>query len=301
MGARRWWFSMRGAATLTKISGDSNACLAARHFMGTNSPMRRRDHAHISTVGIERISHNFKEMMLRVFYPMPTPTFLKRHNGHQDRPLLVQLGRLQHVLHARHRGAVRQDETIYDEAVDYFKHGKRKRGDRASSLFHSSRRILANGRRAAAIRPTAMMGVGLLATFCQMAWNQGDDLYGYDNNRLLAGAEYVAKYNLGEDVPYQLYKNSLETQPEISSYGRGGTAADMGNPLQPLREAQGTARAVRDPGCRIRPARRRRRGLWSEQRQLRHAWVWDADVYVELGLCLKTLSPREDLGFSDRA
>ena len=28
------------------------------------------------------------------------------------------------------------------------------------------------------------------------AWNQGDDLYGYENNRFLAGAEYVAKSNL---------------------------------------------------------------------------------------------------------
>ena len=34
-----------------------------------------------------------------------------------------------------------------------------------------------------------------------MAWKQGDDLYGYDDNRFLAGCEYVAKYNLGEDVP----------------------------------------------------------------------------------------------------
>ena len=39
----------------------------------------------------------------------------------------------------------------------------------------------------------------------ETAWNQGDDLYGYDNNRFLAGAEYVAKYNLGNDVPFQTY------------------------------------------------------------------------------------------------
>jgi hypothetical protein len=49
------------------------------------------------------------------------------------------------------------------------------------------------------------MGIGLMGIFCEMAWNQGDDLYGYDNNRLLKGAEYVAKYNLGKEVPYVLY------------------------------------------------------------------------------------------------
>ena len=54
-----------------------------------------------------------------------------------------------------------------------------------------------------------------------MAWNQHDDLYGYDNNRFLAGAEYVAKYNLGYDVPYTLYKNSDVVQESISPYGRG--------------------------------------------------------------------------------
>jgi hypothetical protein len=55
-----------------------------------------------------------------------------------------------------------------------------------------------------------------------MAWNQGDDLYGYDDNRFLKGAEYVAKYNLGLNVPYTRYVNSDVTQEIISPGGRGG-------------------------------------------------------------------------------
>jgi LPXTG-motif cell wall-anchored protein len=35
-----------------------------------------------------------------------------------------------------------------------------------------------------------------------MAWNQGIDLYGYDDSRFLKGAQYVAKWSLGGDVPY---------------------------------------------------------------------------------------------------
>jgi hypothetical protein len=54
-----------------------------------------------------------------------------------------------------------------------------------------------------------------------MAWNQGDDLYGYDHNRALLGAEYVAKYNLMHDVPYTPYTNSDVTQPVISDKSRG--------------------------------------------------------------------------------
>jgi hypothetical protein len=48
---------------------------------------------------------------------------------------------------------------------------------------------------------------------CEQAWNQGIDLYGYDNNRVLAGAEYVAKGNLLQadgtypTMPYAYYNS----------------------------------------------------------------------------------------------
>jgi len=37
---------------------------------------------------------------------------------------------------------------------------------------------------------------------CEMAWNQGLDLYGAVANRLLEGFEYTAQYNLGFDVAF---------------------------------------------------------------------------------------------------
>lgn len=42
-----------------------------------------------------------------------------------------------------------------------------------------------------------------MAELCQAAYNQGDGQY-FDmlRDRLLAGYEYTAKYNLGNDVPY---------------------------------------------------------------------------------------------------
>ena len=46
------------------------------------------------------------------------------------------------------------------------------------------------------------LGLGNLAETCEMAWNQGDDLYGALDNRLLKGYEYTARYNLGYDVPF---------------------------------------------------------------------------------------------------
>ena len=38
-----------------------------------------------------------------------------------------------------------------------------------------------------------------------MAWQQGDDLWGALDNRLLKGIEYTAKYNLGYDVPFETW------------------------------------------------------------------------------------------------
>jgi hypothetical protein len=69
----------------------------------------------------------------------------------------------------------------------------------------------------------SLMGVGLASDICEMAWNQGENLYAYDNNRLLAGFEYVAKYNQGEDVPNIPYNNCNNVnQQVIGQGGRGG-------------------------------------------------------------------------------
>jgi hypothetical protein len=45
----------------------------------------------------------------------------------------------------------------------------------------------------------AQLGLGLLGGAAEVAWNQGVDLYGWDDNRILKGFEYTAKYGLGED------------------------------------------------------------------------------------------------------
>jgi hypothetical protein len=55
-----------------------------------------------------------------------------------------------------------------------------------------------------------------------MAWKQGDDLYSYGDNRFLGGAEYVASYNLGNDVPYVTYSTcDPVVQTVIAPAGRG--------------------------------------------------------------------------------
>jgi hypothetical protein len=73
-------------------------------------------------------------------------------------------------------------------------------------------KALANGRNPRATRGTP--------SWASDSW--GDDLYGYADNRFLAGCEYVAKYNLGEDVPFHAVPNSsFGTQTSLSPAQRG--------------------------------------------------------------------------------
>ena len=66
----------------------------------------------------------------------------------------------------------------------------------------------------------AQLGLGLLGCAAEVAWNQGVDLYGWKDNRLLKGFEYTAKYGLGEQVPFQHYLD------RTGKYGRGGRNND---------------------------------------------------------------------------
>ncbi len=89
-----------------------------------------------------------------------------------------------------------EDSMLYSSAIDYFLHAYDN-----GSLPHY---ISASGQCQETGRDQAHVQLGLhaLAETCEMAWQQGDDLYGALDNRLMKGLEYTACYNLGHDVPF---------------------------------------------------------------------------------------------------
>jgi hypothetical protein len=157
-------------------------------------------------------------MMLGVFYQM-NHDFLVRHNGAAIDHYWANwdLANMDSMLAI---GVLADRRDIYDEAVAYFRHGAGN-----GSIEHVVLKIyddrLGQVQESGRDQGHAMLVVALAGAFCQMAWSQGDDLFGYDRNRVLLGAEYVAQYNLGHDVPYTPYKNSDVVQPTISDKGRG--------------------------------------------------------------------------------
>lgn len=48
----------------------------------------------------------------------------------------------------------------------------------------------------------SMTGLGWAAEAARVIQSQGTDVYSFGNNLILRAAEYTAKYNLGNDVPY---------------------------------------------------------------------------------------------------
>ena len=102
-------------------------------------------------------------------------------------------------------GVLCDDQAKIDEAITYFKSGAGN-----GSIHHAVPFLhLAHPRPVAGKWPRhrahTLMGVGLMAAICEMAWNQGVDLYGYADKRFLGGAEYVARYTNLKDVPFAYY------------------------------------------------------------------------------------------------
>jgi hypothetical protein len=111
------------------------------------------------------------------------------------------------------------DHDMYKKALDFYYNGK-DNGTIANYINDDTGQIQESGRD----QGHSQLGIGALATVCEIAYNQGDDLYGALNNRLMLGFEYVAKYNLGNDVPFMTWKDitgKYSDWTSISTINRG--------------------------------------------------------------------------------
>jgi hypothetical protein len=147
----------------------------------------------------------FKRMLTKYFYPV-CHDFLTRHNGASDTNYWANWDTC-NMLAILAIGVYCDDRAKYDEAVEYFKNGRGTGAIRnAVPFIHPGG--LGQWQESGRDQAHVMGGMGLMMEMCQVAWNQGLDLFGYDNNRLLAGAEYTAQYTLWKGVPYTFYTNS---------------------------------------------------------------------------------------------
>lgn len=242
------------SATLTAVTGNADRFLAAgiHGWQLANVGEILRDYP-----GLE--FKRFQDMLLKVFYPLANQ-FLTRHNDACITNYWANwdLCTMAAVLAI---GIVCDDRAKINQAVDYFKHGAGNGSImKVVPFLHPDG--LGQWQESGRDQGHSIGGVGQLGAFCQMAWNQGHDLFGYAENRFLAGAEYVARYNLGFEVPFTTYrwgsgqKCKPETQTAVSPAGR-----DQSDPIWALlHNHYGKRRGLSAPNIAAYAARARPEG-----------------------------------------
>uniref|UniRef100_A0AAU2VGT0 Alginate lyase family protein n=1 Tax=Streptomyces sp. NBC_00003 TaxID=2903608 RepID=A0AAU2VGT0_9ACTN len=166
----------------------------------------------------------FQDMMVTYFYPM-NHRFLNRETncwGHYWANWdLCSMASLMAI------GILCDDRAKFNETVDYFHNGAGN-GSLAKAIPYVYDNVgLAQWQESGRDQGHSLMGIGLMGTICEMAWNQGVDLYAADDSKFRKACEYVARYNLGHDVPYTTYTwtngpHCVETkQTVISGSARG--------------------------------------------------------------------------------
>ena len=146
----------------------------------------------------------FKRMLRDYFYPA-CHDFLIHHNGRGDSAFWANWDTC-NMRAVMAIGVFCDDRAKFDEAVEYFKNGRGMGSIRNAAPFRYEGGLVQwqeSGRDYAHV----MGGQGLLMELCQIAWTQGLDLFGYDDNRLLGAAEHAAQHTLWKGVPYTYYTN----------------------------------------------------------------------------------------------
>ena len=162
----------------------------------------------------------FKNMMVNYFYPLRYE-FLTNHRGTCISNYWANWD-ANNITACLAIGVVADNQAIYDFGYNYFLNGAGE-----GSINHAVPFVHAGGlgqwQESGRDQDHAQLGVGLLGDACQIAWNQGQDLFGVSANRLLAGAEYTAKYNMMQSVPFTTYNNCQPANhdwPAINARGK---------------------------------------------------------------------------------
>ncbi len=168
------------------------------------------------------------ELLLNVFYPL-NHEFLLYHNGTSEGRRIRNYWANWDLCNTAGMLAIGifcDREDIYEEAVEYYRNGAGM-GSFYNAMPYVYEEGLSQWQESGRDQGHSTLGISLCGAINEMAWSQGEDLYGLSDNRFLKAAEYVAKYNNGEDVPYSYYERynssngKVEGNPVVSGASRG--------------------------------------------------------------------------------
>ncbi|MFF7645289.1 alginate lyase family protein [Streptomyces canus] len=195
------------AASLTAITGADGplgAGLQAFKFVNAAELLRHSGYEGWTAADIARCEESF----LDVWYPAISGYMLYA-NGNWD------LTALQSILAI---GVFCEEPTLFEDALRFAAAGAGN-----GSVAHRIVTDAGQGQEAGRDQGHEQLAVGLTGDIAQVAWNQGVDLWGYDDHRILANFEYAARYNLGGDVPFtpDLDRTGKYLKTTVSAISRG--------------------------------------------------------------------------------
>ncbi|GAA3786717.1 hypothetical protein GCM10022403_021820 [Streptomyces coacervatus] len=195
------------SASLTAITGADGplgAGLQAFKFVNAAELLRHTGYDGWTDADIARCERSF----LDVWYPAVSGSMLYA-NGNWD------LTALQTILAI---GVFCEEPVLFEDALRFAAAGAGN-----GSILHRIVTDTGQGQESGRDQGHEQLAVGLTGDIAQVAWNQGIDLWGHDDNRILANFEYAARYNLGGDVPFtsDLDRTGKYIKKTVSATGRG--------------------------------------------------------------------------------
>jgi hypothetical protein len=189
---------------ITGADGPLGAGLQAFKFVNAAELLRHTGYDGWADADIARCERSF----LDVWYPAVSGYMLYA-NGNWD------LTALQTILAI---GVFCEERTLFEDALRFAAAGAGN-----GSIAHRVVTDAGQGQESGRDQGHEQLAVGLTGDIAQVAWNQGVDLWGHDDNRVLANFEYAARYNLGGDVPFvpDLDRTGKYIKQTVSATGRG--------------------------------------------------------------------------------
>ena len=192
--------------TLTNIPGRDAILMAGLgpFKMVNAAEILRYTDANWSPEEIQRTEKHFRE----VIYPV-IENFAPFANGNWDTACIKTMMAI---------GVFSDDREMFERALRYYVDGVGD-GRLTYYIINDAGQCQESGRD----QQHTQLGLAHMGDCCEIAWHQGLNLYGYDDNRLLKGFEYTAKYNLGEEVPFEETTDQTGRyhHTHISTEGRG--------------------------------------------------------------------------------
>jgi len=136
------------------------------------------------------------QKMLRIFYEV-IKDFEPGYNGNYDAAMMDSMACI---------AVFSEDRAMFDRALDHF-WGKYEFGG-PNKVDHGNLKVYflattGQCQETGRDQGHTQQALGNYVSLCEVAWNQGVDLYSAHDNLLLRAFEYTAKYNLGRDVPFE--------------------------------------------------------------------------------------------------